>query len=138
MLIGILISNIIIVLGVQKVGKKFIMAFINKKQLKKAQKFLGDTTNNAKTEAILVILFAMPGTPKDLITYLGATLPIEPKRYIIISTFARIPTIITSTIAGNNILSGNWTFIAIIYIITFGVSGISLYLLNKKGRGKFE
>lgn len=114
------------------------MAFINKKQLKKAQKFLGDTTNNTKTEAILVILLTMPGTPKDLITYLGATLPIEPKRYIIISTFARIPTIITSTIAGNNILSGNWTFIAIIYIITFGISGISLYLLNKRGRIKLE
>ena len=49
-----------------------------------------------------------------------------------ISTFARFPSIISSTIAGSNLVDGNWNVIVITYIITFALAGIVLYVFNKK------
>ena len=48
-----------------------------------------------------------------------------------ISTFARFPSIISSTIAGSNIVYGNWRAIVLAYVITFGISGVILFLYNK-------
>ena len=55
--------------------------------------------NPKKVEMILFILFLLPGTPKDLLVYIAGLLPIKPSRFIIISTLARIPSIVSSTYA---------------------------------------
>ena len=47
------------------------------------------------------------GTPKDLLVYIAALLPIKPFRFILISTFARFPSVISSTFAGDNLIEGN-------------------------------
>lgn len=59
-------------------------------------------------------------------------LPINPVEFLLISTLARFPSIISSTIAGSNILYGNWNIILITYAITFSIAGILLFILNKK------
>lgn len=35
----------------------------------------------------MCILFFIPGTPKDLLTYIGFLLPIPPMKFILIATF---------------------------------------------------
>ena len=59
--------------------------------------------NPKKIEFIMLILFLIPGTPKDLLVYVAGLLPIKPLKFIIISTFARFPSVITSTLAGENV-----------------------------------
>lgn len=114
---------------VRKFKKKFVYEFFSKEKVDKIEK--SKIFNNPKkVEMILFILFFIPGTPKDLMVYLGGLLPIKPLRFILISTFARFPSIISSTLAGSNIMKGNWTSIVVIYLITFILAIFAFILIN--------
>jgi uncharacterized membrane protein YdjX (TVP38/TMEM64 family) len=52
----------------------------------------------------MFISFFLPGMPKDILIYVAGLLPVKPWRFIIISTFARIPSIVSSTLAGTNLI----------------------------------
>lgn len=123
------IISIIIFLLVRKFGKKFVHKFYNKKRVDKIadNKIFKDSK---RIELILFILFLLPGTPKDLITYISGLLPIRIKSFIIISTFARIPSIISSTLAGESIINGNWKMAIILYSAIVLPIIILLYVIN--------
>lgn len=109
------ISTIIFLL-VRKYGRKFVYNFCDEKKVAKIEnnKFF---QNPKKIEKILFILFLLPGTPKDLLVYVSGLLPVKPLRFVLISTFARIPSIITSTLAGGELANGDWKMSIIIYLI---------------------
>lgn len=129
--LGAFLSSFIIFFAVRKFGRNFIYSFISKEKIDKLEnnKLF---SNPKKIDTILFILFFIPGTPKDLIVYISGLLPIKPVRFLLISTFARFPSIISSTIAGSNLVTGNWIVIALTYGITFGVAGIIIYIFHKK------
>ena len=121
-LVTVFITTTIIFYLVKKFGKKLVYEFFEKKKVDKISK--SKILNNPKKiENILFILFFIPGTPKDLVVYLGGILPVKPLRFILISTFARFPSIISSTLAGSNILQGNFKSMIFIYVITFALVG---------------
>ena len=127
------ISTVMIYLLIGVLGKNFLHHIIAKEKLDKIEnsKVLKNTRG---LEFTMFILFFIPGTPKDLLVYIGALLPIKPIRFILISTFARFPSIISSTMVGDNLSVGNWTFSIIIYAITFVITGIGIFFSRKKGR----
>ena len=84
----------------------------------------------------IFILFFIPGTPKDLLTYIAALLPIKPLEFIIISTIARFPSVISSTWAGASLLEGNWQFSLMIYGITFSIVAIIILIMRKFDKNK--
>lgn len=128
---GAVLSATIINFGVKFLGRKFIYTFVKKEKLDKIEnnKIFA---NEKKLDIIIFLLFFIPGTPKDIFIYIGALLPIKPWKFILISSFARIPSIISSTIAGANLVDGRWTTIVAVYVITFSLSGILIYILSKK------
>lgn len=106
-LFSVFISTTILYFIVRKFGKNFIYEFISKEKIDKIEN--SKIFNNPKKiEKILIILFFIPGTPKDFLVYLGGILPVKPLRFILISTFARFPSIISSTLVGANIMQGSW------------------------------
>lgn len=115
---------------VRKLGTKFVCEFCDEEKVKKIEnsKLFQDPK---KIEIIMLILFLVPGTPKDLLVYIAGLLPIKPWRFIAISTFARIPSIVSSTFAGEKILAGNYKMAAIIYgaiiLIVFAI----IFIMNK-------
>ena len=120
---------------VKKYGKDFIYNFFDKKRIDKIEN--SKLFKKTKTIEILVcILFFIPGTPKDLIVYLGGLLPIKPIRFILISTFVRFPSVISSTLAGANISVGKWEISAIVYLVTFIITGIVIFIINKFDKKK--
>ncbi len=129
--LGAFLSSFIIFFAVRKFGRSFIYSFISKEKIDKLEnnKLF---SNPKKIDTILFILFFIPGTPKDLIVYISGLLPIKPVRFLLISTFARFPSIISSTIAGSNIVAGNWIVIVLTYGITFAIAGIIIYIFYKK------
>ena len=84
----------------------------------------------------MIILFLIPGTPKDLLVYIGALLPIKSSRFIAISTLLRFPSIISSTIAGANIIEGQWKAGILAYAITFVITLIVIFIINKLDKNK--
>lgn len=91
-----------IFLLVRKFGRKFVYDFCDKKKVEKIENSKV-FQNPKKIEFIMLILFLIPGTPKDLLVYVAGLLPIKPLKFILISTFARFPSVITSTLAGENV-----------------------------------
>ena len=84
----------------------------------------------------MLILFLIPGTPKDLLVYIAGLLPLKPLRFILISTFARIPSMISSTMAGASIVEGNLKLGIILYTITFLIVGIVIFIAQKRDKTK--
>ena len=129
-----IISSVIFFM-VRKLGKKFVYDFCDEEKVKKIEESK-IFKNPKKIEWIMIILFLIPGTPKDLLVYIAALLPIKPLRFILISTFARFPSVVSATFAGDNLLEGNWQNSIIIYAVTFLLVGISIFIVNKLDKSK--
>lgn len=125
--VGILISTCIIFITVKKLGYNFIQSFISEHTLKKFA-FLHD---NKKLEVIVFILFLIPGTPKDILTYFIPLTDMKLSSFLVVSTLARIPSIISSTYAGSTIYDGNLVITVIIFAVT-GILGILGIIFNDK------
>lgn len=65
-----------------------------------------------RLELIMFIVFLIPGTPKDFLTYFAGLTNIRFLPVVLIATFGRIPSIVTSTIAASAVGSGNWPLVA--------------------------
>ena len=129
------IISVFIYLLVYKFGRKFIYSFIEPRKIKKIEKSKV-FKNPRKIRFIIFILFFIPGTPKDLLTYIAALLPIKPVEFIIISTIARFPSVISSTWAGANLLQGDWHISLIIYGSTFLIVAIAIFIMKKFDKDK--
>ena len=121
-LLGCAIGSSLVFLAMRKFGQPLFEFFFEKKQLDRFA-FL---KNSKKLELFTFILFLIPGTPKDLLTYFAPLTSIDFKIFLIITIFARIPSIITSTYAGSSILEGNIIKTVLIFGATaiIGITGI--------------
>ena len=126
-LIGIFIGTATIFLLVRKFGMKFVSRFVDPEELKR-YKFLRDKN---KVDITVFILFFIPGTPKDALTYIAPIAPIGAVKYLLIATFARIPSIITSTILGDSIADGKWVLALVVFAITAVISVLGIILGNR-------
>ena len=129
------IVSAVIFFLVRKLGKQFIYDFCDEEKVKKIEQNKL-YQNPKKIELIVFILFLIPGTPKDLLTYVSGLFPIKLSRFIVISTLARIPSVVTSTLAGANIATGNWKMAIFLYIIIIVVVLILIYIFNKFDKDK--
>lgn len=129
------IISSIIFFAVRKLGRKFVYSFCSKERIEKIEnsKLF---RNPKKIEWIMLLLFLIPGTPKDLLVYIAGLLPLKPLRFILISTFARLPSVISSTFAGSSIVAGNWKYSLVIYAVTFALVGIFIFVVNKFDKDK--
>lgn len=137
--IFILVSSAIISIAifflVRTLGRKFVYEFSDEEKVKKIEnsKLFQDPK---KVEVLMLILFLLPGTPKDLLVYIAGLLPIKPWKFIVISTLARIPSIVSSTYAGEKILAGNLKTAGLIYIAIIAIAVIIIFIYNKFDKNK--
>ena len=133
--VSVFIITTIIFFTVRKLGRRFVYSFCSKEKIEKIEnsKLF---KNEKKIEWIMLILFLIPGTPKDLLVYLGGLLQLKPLKFILISTFARLPSVVSSTFAGSSIAGGNWKFSIIIYAVTFILVGLFIFIANKFDKDK--
>lgn len=129
--LAVFINTVIVYELVEKFGRKVLVFFFSEEKIKKVEnsKLF---KNKSKIEYIMVLLFFFPGTPKDLLLYIGPLLPIEKKKFIIISTFVRFPSVITSTIAGSNIVEGNLWITIGVYVFTALIIALVMLWQNRK------
>lgn len=130
--LGTFIGSLFIVLIAKTAGKKFIDAFVKKEQLELIEKSF---TNHKNKDLFLWIFYLVPGTPKDIFTYIISSTQINLVRFFVITTVARIPSIITSTICGSELYKSNIKTAIIIFVITGAISLICT-VIYKMQRGK--
>ena len=126
-LTGILIGSAIIYFCMKRFGTGFASKFVDTNGFKKFR-FLN---NPAKRDSFIFLLFFIPGTPKDVLTYFAPLTGIPFGRFITIATLARLPSVVTSTLVGSSVSKGEFLKSLIVFAIT-GVVGIAGVLLNNK------
>ena len=134
-LASVLIISTVIFFMVRKLGRKFVCDFCDEKKIEKIEnsKLF---QNPKKIELIMLILFLIPGTPKVLLTYIGGLLPIKPIHFILISTLARIPSVISSTLAGESLAVGDWKMGVILYGAVLAIVAVIIFIIHKFDKDK--
>lgn len=126
-LLGCIIASTIIFILTQKLGKPMVERILRKSILHKFR-FLQDTK---KLDVVIFLLFFIPGTPKDILTYIAGTTPIKPFRFLILSNFARVPAIIASTFIGFSIREGSWREMIFLFILNGGIGLLGIIYREK-------
>ena len=82
-----------------------------------------------KLVGLLFIIFLIPGTPKDILTYCMPLTDIRFSSFLLITGLARIPSIITSTMGASTFRMGEYGIMAAVLGITalLSLGGLWLY-----------
>ncbi len=117
---------------VRKFGMKVVRVFFSQEKIDQLR-FL---KSSRQRDLWMFILMFIPGTPKDIFSYVAGLTDISWGKWMLISCVARIPSIITSTMSADALGSNKILQAAIIYGITLILSGIGVltynYIIKKK------
>ena len=128
--IAMTIASVIIFLFVKKFGLRFVELFVSKEKIESI-KFL---KSSKRSERIIFLLFLVPETPKDLLSYLVGLTDMKLSHWIFICGVGRLPAIFLSALSGSALSSARYhlAIILIAAIIMLYVVGIILYRIHNK------
>ena len=126
-LFGSAVGSVIVFGLVRRYGIKLVQVFFPVEKLK-ALHFL---KNSPKRIFLFVIIFMIPGTPKDLLCYYAGLTDMKFVTFIIIATLGRIPAMITSTLGGDALGLQNYMFASVVFVVAIAISGIGLIIYNQ-------
>lgn len=121
-LLGAFLGRLMVFLLVRRFGTLAVEVFFPLEKIQKL-KFL---QNEKKLCFWVFFLFFLPGTPKDVLCYIVGLTKLPLRSWLLISAVAPIPSIITSTLGGDALGLGNYTFAAIVFAVTLLISGLGL------------
>ena len=116
---GAFIGRVAVFLLVRRFGTKAVEVFFPLEKLNT----LSFLQNRRKLTAWVFFLFFLPGTPKDLLCYVVGLTDLPLKTWLIVSAIAPFPSIVTSTIGGDALGMGNYTFALLVFVATMVISG---------------
>lgn len=135
-LTGVAISSSLIFLLVKKVGISLVELFIPREKIQQ----LRFINSEAKLKRIVFLLFFIPGTPKDILTYFVGLTDMKLSEFLAITLIARIPSVLSSTISGQMLGDEHFMTAGIVYAVTGAVSvlGYCVYqrILKRKQQHK--
>lgn len=131
---GTLLATATVFYLVSRYGRTVISLFVEEKELLDYKFLHGEN----RLERLVMLLFFIPGTPKDALTYLFALTEIPMSRFMLLSTVARLPAIATSLVAGDSIVEGRWVRALVMFIVmtVVTVAGYFIQRLLRKRLGK--
>ena len=118
-LAGTTLGSVLVLLLVRRFGGRFVYAFYPKE----------------KIDALpTLVLFLLPGTPKDLLTYGIGLTDMSIPSYLALTTVARFPSVITSTVGGNAVGEKKYLWAVAVFLVTAAISLAGLCLYNRIGK----
>ena len=124
--IAITLGSLLVFLLVRTFGVKFVEIFFSREKIK-SLRFL---RNKKSRNIITFLVFFLPGTPKDLLTYFVGLTDIKVSHFILLTSIARLPSVITSTVGGNALGGKEYLFAVIVFSATLVLSGIGWLIYN--------
>ena len=125
-ILGSTLGGAIVFLLVKRFGTKLVEIFFSLDKIN-SLKFLHDSK---KRDILVFFLFFLPGTPKDALCYFVGLTKMDLKTWLIITTVAKFPSIVTSTIGGIAIRTEKYGFAVIVFAITLVVSVAGMLFYN--------
>jgi|YelNatPaOPRAMG01_1025707.scaffolds.fasta_scaffold01562_22 uncharacterized membrane protein YdjX (TVP38/TMEM64 family) len=125
--IGIGIGSAINVLLGKVLGPQFLMAILSREQYEKLQRY----ANDARTFAGLILLFLIPGIPKDVLCYFAGAGGREFLPFLVASMLARMPGIIGTTLAGSAVYKDKFGLVVVLAVVTAIAMILGIVFRNK-------
>ncbi len=124
-LLGVAVGSALIFSLVKRFGIRLVEIFVSTDKINR----LRFISSEEKLNRLTFILFLIPGTPKDLLTYFIGLTRMNLKDFLGITLFARIPSVVSSTVGGNFIGEGKYGEAVILFVVTAFLSfaGIKIY-----------
>ena len=131
--LGICLASTLIFTLTRRYGVKWVEVFVSREKINELR-FLN---TEQKRNNLIFLLFFIPGTPKDLLTYFVGLTDIRLRTFLLLSMVARIPSLITSTFGGHLLGEERYIGAVILYGITgllslLGMAGYQFYLKKKQ------
>lgn len=133
-LIGSFIGGALAMLLARKFGLKLIKALFPKQDIENLAIF----KNPDRLKLLTFILFLIPGTPKDVMIYALGLTPMSVLQAMTLTTLARIPSIITSTLSGHALGEEQYVASVIIYGLTGLLSLAAILIYRRKMKAEAE
>lgn len=123
--LGVAAASSLVFLLTRRFGVRLVEVFISREKISELR-FLN---TERKRNALVFLLFFIPGTPKDLLTYFVGLTDMRLGPFLAISLAARIPSVISSTFGGHLLGEGKLWGALLLYGITGAVSiaGLAAY-----------
>lgn len=125
-LLGVAIGSSVIFLLTKQLGIRFVELFVSREKID-SMKFIN---SDKRLNMLVFIVFFIPGTPKDLLTYFVGLTRMKLHTFLLISLIARVPSVLTSALAGNALASGDYRLAVIIFGVTAVLSVIGMLIYN--------
>lgn len=124
-IIGCVIGSALVFLFVRRFGVKLVEVFFPREKIR-SLRFLQDSR---RLNLLTFIVFFIPGTPKDLLSYFIGLTDMKLGTWLFITAVARIPSIVTSTVTGDALGLKDYQFALIAFGVTLALSlaGILVY-----------
>ncbi len=131
--LGIAFASTLILTLTRRYGIKLVEVFVSREKINELR-FLN---TEQKRNTLIFLLFFIPGTPKDLLTYFVGLTDIKLTTFLLLSMVARIPSMVSSTFGGH--LLGEERYIGAVILYGFtglvslaGLLGYNHYLKKKQ------
>lgn len=121
---GIMLGSVAVILLVRRFGRRFVYAFYPKEKMDR----LPIVSDPKKRNTLVLVLFLIPGTPKDMLTYAVGLTDMSIPLYLLLTTFARFPSVISSTMGGDAVGNQQYITAIIVFAVTAAVSAAGLLL----------
>lgn len=125
-MLGSAVGGTLVFLLTRRFGVKLVEVFVPLEKIH-SLKFLRD---DKKRDIVIFLLFFIPGTPKDALSYFAGLTKMDLKTWILITSIAKLPSIVTSTVGGNAIGKENYIFAVIVFVVTLVISAVGLWFYN--------
>lgn len=121
-LTGAFVGRVAVFLLVRRFGSRAVEVFFPLDRLNDL-KFL---QNKRRLTLWVFFLFFLPGTPKDVLCYIVGLTDLPLRSWLIIAAVAPFPSIVTSTIGGDALGMGDYSFALLVFAVTIVISGLGL------------
>ena len=118
-LLGGLVGTLLVMALVRTLGMRVVHLFFSAEQLEGVA-WLRDSK---RFELVMLLVFLVPGTPKDVLTYAAGLTDCPWWRVAAIATVGRIPSVVTSTLAAGFASQGAWGAAGVTVAVTLALVG---------------
>lgn len=107
------LGSVCVFLLVRRFGQRLAEIFFSPEKLRSVR-FL---QASPKRDLLFLIVFMLPGTPKDLLCYFAGLTNIRFPVWLLICSLGRLPSIVTSTIGGNALGTKNYWGAILVFVL---------------------
>ncbi|HHY83415.1 MAG TPA: TVP38/TMEM64 family protein [Clostridiales bacterium] len=113
LVIGVIIGSAVVFCISRLLGYEFVRKVVPQELMDK----LYYKDNGKKFLILALILFLIPGVPKDVLTYIAGLTPVKAHRFLLVAVLGRLPALIASTYIGDALESRNYVTAVVLFAL---------------------